>query len=223
MPSTDATTEPEKWELNEVRETDYVLKTDIQKCLVCGVGDVKPHVRGTEKNAILIYSRNGTYKVQHEVYICNFKNKHKQCRTSYFHGYYKVKRAKIIEDMALKNEVLVVTNQTGFELDYLIEMVSQIEINSDNFEGLSKVYNRFHNQRLPMELMKRREDLCRKRMTEAYFLFLYVYLELGQRYSIPNYQVIHGDLDNAILKHQEEFQITFRKKWFTHRCDVPGC
>ena len=58
-------------------------------------------------------------------------------------------------------------------------------------------------------------------MTEAYIL--YVYLELGSRYCVPNYQVIESDLDSAILNLQESFQKGFNRMWAKHKCDVPGC
>ena len=87
---------------------------------------------------------------------------------------------------------------------YLIELAATIELCSVNFEGMSSVYNRTHNRRLPSDLMPRRLELCRKRMTEAYFL--YIYLEFGQRYCIPNCQIIEGNLDNTIIKKQPEFQ-----------------
>ena len=67
-------------------------------------------------------------------------------------------------------------------------MSNLVEQCSANFEALAKVYNRMHCPKLPMDVMYRREELCRKRMTEAYML--YAYLELGSRYGIKNYQVI---------------------------------
>ena len=65
--------------------------------------------------------------------------------------------------------------------------------------------------KLPMEVMYRREELFRKRMTEAYML--YAYLELGSRYGIKNYQVIESDLDSNILKLLESFQKSFNSKY----------
>ena len=77
----------EPWELNEVRKDDIVLKSNVSKCVVCGVGDVVKHKRGVEREAILVYGRNGTYSASHEEYICNIQNKYKPCRVSYYHGY----------------------------------------------------------------------------------------------------------------------------------------
>ena len=132
-----------------------------------------------------------------------------------------MKGKTVYQNDVLRSEYLVSSSQTAFELSYLIELAATIELCSVNFEGMSSVYNRTHNRRLPSDLMPRRLELCRKRMTEAYFLF--IYLELGQRYAIPNFQVIEGNLDETIIKNQSDFQTAFRRHWFNHKCDVKGC
>jgi hypothetical protein len=59
-------------------------------------------------------------------------------------------------------------------------------------------------------------------MTEAYFL--YIYLELAQRYKVKNYQETDSDIGDTILKHKTDMQNIFREKWAVyHRCSVPGC
>ena len=124
-------------------------------------------------------------------------------------------------DDALKKDVLVCSTQTGFEVDMVVEMIGQVEVLSASFEGLATCYNRFHNRRFPTDTMARRQQLVSKRMMEVYML--YGLLDLGQRYSIPNYQVMEGDVDNAILSHAEELQDAFSRRWINHSCDVPGC
>ena len=57
--------------------------------------------------------------------------------------FYQTQGHKIFEDDALRNNVLVTSAQTGFTIDYLVEVSGLVEINSDSFEGLSKAYNRF--------------------------------------------------------------------------------
>ena len=81
----------EPWEFEEVKTEGVVLKTNLERCLVCGVGDIVRHNRGRNKEPILIYSRNGTFVASHHEYICNNQNNFKPCRVSYFYGYYKVK------------------------------------------------------------------------------------------------------------------------------------
>ena len=48
-------------------------------------------------------------------------------------------REKVFEADALKNKVLVISSQTAFEIEYLVEISYTVEINSDNFEGLAKL------------------------------------------------------------------------------------
>ena len=208
----------EPWEFQEVRKEDIVLKTNVTTCLVCGVGDVVAHKRGDKREPVLVYGRNGTYSASHQEYICNNQNKVKPCRVSYYHGYYKLQGKTVYQFDFLKNEILITSSQTAFDLTYLIDLAATVEACSVNFEGMSKVYNRIHNRKLPSDMMDKRLELCRKRMIEAYCL--YIYLELGQRYCIPNYQVIGGHLDSTILSKQEDFQTAFRNRWFSHRCNV---
>ena len=97
-------------------------------------------------------------------------------------------------------DALITSAQTGFEIDYLVEIGASVEINSDAFEGLAKVYNRLHNNRLPTATADRRIEVHRKRLTDAYFLF--IYLELSQRYGVENYQIIeNSDLDQTIRQY----------------------
>ena len=93
-------------------------------------------------------------------------------------------KEKVFEADALKNKVLVISSQTAFEIEYLVEISYTVDIKSDNFEGLAKLYNQMHNHRLPTATSAKREDLCRKMMTDAYMT--YVYQEFAQRYGIRN-------------------------------------
>ena len=214
-------TEIEPWEFAEVNHVEKIFKTSVSTCVVCGVGNVVKHTRSQAREAVMIYSRQGTYTATHEEFICNNQNTFKPCRASYYHGYYKVKGKTVYMNDALKNDVLFSSSKTGFEIAYLVELAAMIETCSANFEGLSTVYNRIHNRKLPTDLMPKRVELYRQRMTDAYMLF--IYLELGQRYGVPNFQVIEGNLDSTIVMRQADFQTAFRNHWFNHRCDVKGC
>ena len=151
---------------------------------------------------------------------CNLRNP--VCRAYHGYGFYQTKGNKIFEDDALRNQVLITSAQTGFEIDYLVEIGASVEINSDAFEGLAKVYNRLHNNRLPTATADRRVEVHRKRLTDAYFLF--IYLELSQRYGVENYQIIeNSDLDQTILNHLQQLHKIFRDKWAMNQCDVKGC
>ena len=209
----------EDWELSEVVTEMDDLKTKRTKCAVCAIGDLRPDCRSQQ--SMIVYTRNGPRRVKHVPMRCNKQNPH--CRAYHGYGFYQTKGNKIFEDDALRNKVLITSTQTGFEIDYLVEIGASVEINSDAFEGLAKVYNRLHNNRLPTATADRRVEVHRKRLTDAYFLF--IYLEFSQRYGVENYQIIeNSDLDQTILKHLQQLHKIFRDKWaVNHQCDVKGC
>ena len=211
----------EDWEWSEVEYETAILQTKRTKCTVCGVGELKPIPLKEQQQNVIIYTRNGTRRVKHCVMRCN--NKNPVCRAYHGFGHYQTKGHKIFEDDALRNKVLMTSTQTGFEIDYLVEICASVEINSDAFEGLAKVFNRLHNNKLPTSTSDRRIEVHRKRLTDAYFL--YIYLEFCQRSGIANYQVIeNSDLDETILKHMPQLHKIFRDKWaVNHKCDVKGC
>ena len=72
---------------------------------------------------------------------------------------------------------------------------------------LLKKFYRYHNPRLPQDTLKKRALLHRKRVADAYLL--YVYLEACQRYEIPNYQIIKTNLEAAIMEHKDELTKRF--------------
>ena len=57
------------------------------------------------------------------------------------------------------------------------------------------MYNNLHFVNLPTDVMLRRIEVNRKRIADGVFLF--AYLELGQRYGLP--PIIHGGVDETIL------------------------
>ena len=119
--------------------------------------------------------------VQHQYLRCNFRagsgNQKVDCRAGHSHGFYTYKGMRIYEDDALKNDILVVSNQTGFAMDYLVEIVGRVDISSATFEGLAKEYNRFHHMKLPYDVMDRRVQINEDVVNNAYFLFIYLEVE----------------------------------------------
>ena len=128
----------EDWEFAEVVTEMDDLKTKRTKCAVCAVGDLRPDLRSEQ--SMIVYTRNGPRRVKHVPMRCN--NRNPECRAYHGYGFYQTKSNKIFEDDALRNKVLITSAQTGFEIDYLVEISASVEINSDAFEGLAKVYNR---------------------------------------------------------------------------------
>ena len=196
-----------------------ILESIYDKCVMCGDGElVIDTTRMENKEEIVIYGRNGTYMAQHIEKRCNKRN----CRASYFHGYHKHNGKKIFQKDALKNKILITSNQTGFEVQYLYEVALDIALSNSNFESISAKYNNLHFTNLPYDVLWRRQDLFGKRLSEAYFL--YIYLDLGQRYCISNYHVLKGTVDEAILEHKVRMMLEFRERWcLRHECDVKGC
>ena len=168
----------------------------------------------------MVYGRNGSRPAIHVESRCNSTNF--DCGAGYYHGYMTYKGMKILHDDALKSQVLVTSNQTGFDIEYLVELVSRVQISSTTFEGAAKEFNRFHNRTLPMDVQNKRVEIFRQRLAEAYNLFNFI--EYCQRYSIKNYQIIKNNLDDSIMEHKEGMLAAFRERWTVgHACDRPGC
>ena len=203
--------------LEAICYSDEVLKTDKKKCVV---GDV---MKVPNKNYdMLVFGRQGLRKVKQEEYRCNFRNKDVPCRAGYYHGYTTHQGMRIYDDEVLKNKVLVISSQSAFEIDYLVEIVSDVELFAAGFETCAKEFNRYHNFNLPHDTLENRALLYKKRVSNAYFLF--TYLECCQRYEIPNYQIIRTSLDAAILEHKEELIQAFRSRWtLGQKCEKRGC
>ena len=61
-----------------------------------------------------------------------------------------------------------------------METVGRVNRSSATFEGLAKEYNRYHQMKLPYDVMDRRVLLNEDFLNNAYNLF--IYLEIIQRY-----------------------------------------
>ena len=93
------------------------LKCSVVKCVVCGVGNVFEK-RSYEKEPLTIYGRNGPREVRHLVSRCT----NHTCRIGHFHGYISYNGMTIYNNDALKNDVLVTSSCTGFDIEYLVEL-----------------------------------------------------------------------------------------------------
>ena len=196
--------------------------TSLKKCLICKTGDIVRKKRGDDKEGFVVYGRNGARPALNVESRCNFSNSNFDCGAGYFHGYMTYRGVKIVHDDALQNPILVTSTQTGFDLEYLVELVGRVQISSTTFEGAAKEFNRFFNKTLPFDVMDMRVEIVRKRIAEAYYL--YTYLEYCQRYNIPGYQVIKNNMDDAIMEKKVEMLAAYRERWTVqHWCDRPGC
>ena len=162
------------------------FQTKLDKCLICKSGEIVITKRSVEKeNNFIIYGRNGEREGTHLEGRCNFKNGNFTCNAGYFYGYMTYKGFTIWHVDALKKEILVTSDQTGFDIDYLVELAGDIAISSTTFEAAAKKYNRFHNPSLPFDVLNKRVIINEKRICNA--IKLYAYLEAGQRHHIHEY------------------------------------
>ena len=213
----------ENIEFGEHQIKDEALRSTKRMCSVCKFGELRPSGKPTP---LIVYTRDGVRIMKHQYMRCNFRagsgNQKVDCRAGHSHGFNTYKGMRIYDDDVLKNDILVVSNQTGFAMDFLVENVGRVDISSATFEGLAKEYNRFHHMKLPYDVMDRRVELNEGIINNAYFLF--IYLEVGQRYSIPNYQIIRNNLDSTILENKGELMKEYRRRWTVeHECNTPGC
>ena len=204
--------------------SDLILKTTASKCLVCHTGDVVQSPDIKEDDIFMIYTRDGTLVAKHLEYRCN--NRRLPCRAGHYYGFVSLgengneEKPRCYHKLALKNEYLVTSSQTAFSVKYLWDCLLQKVFSNASFESLAKIYNNLHFVNLPYDVMMRRVEVNRKRITEATFLF--AYLELGQRYGVP--PVISGGIDQTILKYRPQIRDKFREQWsVNHKCEKKGC
>jgi hypothetical protein len=192
-----------------------------QVCPICKVGKVTPET--STRETLTIYGRKGTRQVKSSNYRCNNRNKASPCRAGLYPGYITTHGHIIFDDDVLEREVLVTSEQTGFDIEYLNELAHRVQRQNVTFESEADVFNDFHTAKLPYDVMKSRVEVDRRRISEAYFL--YIYLEAGQRHNIKDFQVIfNGNLEETILRHKSELKQSFEERWtIGHECETPGC
>ena len=196
------------------------LRSKFERCPVCLVGQMVEVKR--EKSEMLIYGRNGVRLAEHKEHRCSNQNTIQPCRVGAFYGYITFEGDKIYDTDCLKNEFLVTSNQTAFEISYLIEVVADIYLLQGCFESIAKKYNRLNNRHLPSATQERRMEIYRKTLTSGFFLF--AFLEYGQRYGVPRWQRIVGSVEETVMEMKDDLQKSFQERWTkAHKCDRPGC
>ena len=155
----------EKSSLALSKEPPIILKTSFQKCPVCLIGTI---VNTQEKSTLLIYGSFGVKVAEHQVHRCSNRNKLNPCRIGAFYMVISQSMGRRYTLECLKNEFLVVSNQTAFERDYLIEVVADIYLLQGCFENISKKFNRLKNRQLPTATRERRTELYLKTLTNAF-------------------------------------------------------
>ena len=208
-------------EIFGAEKSEIILATSVKNCKVCKTGDVVLCPDTKKEDTFMLYTRGGTRTAKHLEYRCN--NRHLPCRAGHYFGYVSLgekansEKIRCYDKFALKNEYLVTSSQTAFSVSYLWDCLLQIVFSNASFESLAKIYNNLHFINLPTDVMLRRQEVHRKRIAEAIFLF--AYLELGQRYELP--LIITGGIDQTILKNRTQIRDKFREIWsLEHLCDA---
>ena len=138
----------------------HIFESKLTKCVVCGIGDIVLDTsHDSVKDPLIIYGRNGTSTGIHRAKKCNNKYPKKPCRVNYYFGYYKYKNKKIFEQDCLRQNILITSNQTAFEVQYLYEVALDVHFSNSNFESLCEKYNNLHFSNLPHDVLQRRQDL----------------------------------------------------------------
>ena len=70
------------------------------------------------------YTRDGTKLAEHKEKRCNNRN----CRVGAFYGFISHSGDRIFMPDALSKDILITSSQTGFMIDYLIEIVSDVHL-----------------------------------------------------------------------------------------------
>ena len=165
-----------KQELDAADKSDIVtLRTKWENCLYCGAKLESAH---REKDTdVVIYSRSGSRMAKHKEMRCSDR---KSCRKGHFYGY-TVSDGKIVYDEdCLKNEYLLTSRQTAFQVEYLYENTLHVLFSASSFQSLANVYNAFH---FATEETEKREEIWQERIADAFFL--YSLIEISQRYGLP--------------------------------------
>jgi hypothetical protein len=188
----------------------------ISKELVCDEchGDL---VLSDDKPAeVTIYTRNGTKFSQHFTKVCP----NRWCRKRFLFGYQIKNETKVYDKIRPDSQYLIISNETAFQIDYLYESSLHFLHSNSTFQGLSDIYNQFHNFRGENVA---RKDLISKRLASGFFL--YSFLEMTSRCGIyPKLDTHNNWLDESILTNYPLLKKVFSNIWSSpHTCKVEHC
>ena len=100
------------------------METDLTSCPVCLIGEPK-EINCSTRSKIIVYTRDGTLLAEHKEKRCNNRN----CRVGAYYGYIVIRGGdRIYLPNCLNNEFLVVSSQTAFHLNYLLEVVTDLHL-----------------------------------------------------------------------------------------------
>ena len=74
----------------------------------------------------------------------------------------------------MRNDVLVVSDQSAFDIEYLLDIVGNTELCAAGFETVAKKFNRHNSFNLPMDTLEKRTLMYKKQVVNAYFFYVYL-------------------------------------------------
>ena len=165
---------------------------------------------------VTIYTRYGTKFFQHFAKVCP----NRWCRKKFMYGYTIKNEEKIYDDLNHKTVFLISSNETGFSIEYLYEATLHVLHSNATLQGLSDIYNQFHNY---SRQNITRNNLCDKRLASGFFL--YGFLELSSCYQInPKLKTDKNCIDEALLENQPKLRKVFSNIWSgKHECAFEDC
>ena len=113
--------------LKEKLETTGAL----QKCPVCQIGQVVTET--SNKECITVYGWRGMREVESINYRCNNRNLAAPCRAGIYPGYLTVSGHVVFKNDALHHEVLLIWEQMGFYIEYLVNLANTVQLPSATF------------------------------------------------------------------------------------------
>ena len=139
------------------------------------------------------------------------------------------------DDDVLSNDYLVTTSCTAFHVPYLYELTLSTFLYNASISSIATLYNYLHFSCLSEDLACKREEVYEKRLSHAYFL--YIFLELCQvglnKTLILKYNsilqrcglksLVNFKIDDTIKEKYSELEKNFRINWSKHVCKVYGC
>ena len=191
------------------------LVTTVSECEECLCTLV---LSDNEPAEITIYTRQGTLFSQHFTKECP----NRWCRRRYHFGYSTKEDTKLYDRITSEKKYLITSNETAFAVDYLYENTLHMLYSNATVQGLTDVYNNFHNYDPKKKIT--RKDLIPKRLASAFYL--YGILEFGDMHNIDRTMKTNNNnwLDEYILEQYPSLKSSFSNVWCaSHQCKVENC
>ncbi len=184
----------------------------------------------------IIYTNNGS-RIAY-----SFRLACENCNAVYYHSYYTKddKKHFYSYDIIENSSFILITEQTGFEMEYLNMVDEAVALAGNSFEILSIVYNQQHSKKHSTALKhasrkgrrkvkneKRKLDLNNERLEEAFFIkHLIIYLTKKKVIYKHNFKANKPSNRPPLEKLCKIANLIYQSntpEWIHHSCTVKGC